>query len=51
MLQAKATAKYTEQQVLQAEETARQGQTLMLFTVVTILFVRNGQISTLWQNH
>ncbi|KAI4601365.1 hypothetical protein KJ359_012557 [Pestalotiopsis sp. 9143b] len=39
MLQAKATAKYTEQQVLQAEETARQGQTLMLFTVVTILFL------------
>lgn len=44
---ARATAKNTEQQIQQsedlrkqAEETARQGKTLMVFTVVTIIFVR-----------
>ncbi|KAI1409325.1 hypothetical protein F5Y13DRAFT_92301 [Hypoxylon sp. FL1857] len=37
--QAENSAHYAQQQAEQAEETAKQGRTLMLFTVVTILFL------------
>jgi hypothetical protein len=33
-------AKHAEQATVQATETARQGKTVLLFTVVTIIFVR-----------
>lgn len=37
---ARQTAENTELQIKQAQETTRQGKTLMVFTVVTIIFVR-----------
>lgn len=37
--EALASVEYARQQAEQSKETARQGRALMLFTVVTILFV------------
>lgn len=42
IFQAKAAVVYSEQLADQARETAIQGRTLMLFTVVTILFVSDN---------
>ena len=41
---ARQTAENTELQIQQAQETTRQGKTLMVFTVVTIIFVRATNI-------
>lgn len=41
---ARQTAENTELQIKQAQETTRQGKTLMVFTVVTIIFVRATSI-------
>lgn len=41
---ARQTAENTELQIKQAQETTRQGKTLMVFTVVTIIFVRGNDI-------
>lgn len=41
--QARISAGYAQKQADQAEETAKQGSTLILFTVVTIVFVSSIQ--------
>lgn len=47
---ARQTAENTELQIQQARETTRQGQTLMVFTVVTIIFVGGTTSAILWHS-